>query len=376
MAESAGDVRGRIFMSYRRDDTEYPAAWLFGHLAAHFGRGPVFKDDDKIEPGEDFVEVIQREVESCDVLLALIGRHWLTEQDGQRRLDNPGDFVRLEIEAALTRNVRVIPILLGAAQVPRADELPASLAKLPRRQALKVRAEQFDYDTRRLLEALERVLAEAPERRRQEAEGAARSSARPGVSSAATPGQIASGQFHPNLGDVQATADEIDQGITWTDTSASLSPPSADAPVPASPAENFRAIVLGFDSPDVNVRNNTAREVRDIAALLELEDVLGFCRSRKTAERVGGAIALGVHLRSSQQTQRDPRVLSALSELLTDRRSSLVRYRAAELLQWSPTLVPEYYDQLRHLAETDENSWVRRRAAKALQAARRVTGGP
>ena len=129
---------------------------------------------------------------------------------------------------------------------------------------------------------------------------------------------------------------------------------------------NFRAVVLGFDSADIDVRRNTVGEVRDIAASLELEDLLAFCRSSKTAERVGGAIALGVHLKTSQEARRDRRVLSALGELLTDR-SSFVRYRAAEVLQPLPTLVPTYDDQLRHLAETDENSWVRRMAAKALQ---------
>ena len=364
MAESTGNVSGLIFMSYRHEDSAYPAAWLFEQLAGRLG--------------DDFVERITSAVASCDVLLALIGRRWLTDQDGQRRLDKPDDFVRLEIEAALTRNVRVIPILIEAVQMPRANELPASLAKLARRQALEVSPNRFERDTQRLLEALDRALAEAPER--QEAGRATRSrppveqpaeadSAPPGVSSAATPGRITSGQVHANLGDVQATADEIDQGITWTDTSASLSSPSSDAPVPASPAENFRAVVLGFDSADVNVRNNTASQVRDIAALLELEDVLGFCRSRKTAERVGGAIALGVHLRSSQETREDRQVRSVLGELLTDRRSSLVRYRAAELLQWSPTLVPTYDDELRHIADTDKNPSVRRMAAKARQAA-------
>jgi hypothetical protein len=69
---------GRIFMSYRRDDTDFPAAWLFAELAGHFDRGQVFKDVDSIEPGDDFVEVITKAVASCDVLLALIGRRWLT----------------------------------------------------------------------------------------------------------------------------------------------------------------------------------------------------------------------------------------------------------------------------------------------------------
>lgn len=164
--DSTGNVPGRIFMSYRREDTDYPAAWLYGELARQFGRDQVFKDVDSIELGDDFVEVITNAVASCDVLLALIGRRWLTitGQDGQRRLDNPGDFVRLEIEAALSRRVRVIPILVEAAQMPRADELPASLGKLARRQALELSSKRFDLDTQRLLRTLDRTITQTQKR--------------------------------------------------------------------------------------------------------------------------------------------------------------------------------------------------------------------
>lgn len=175
MSVSTGNVPGRIFMSYRREDTAYPAGWLFDRLASHFGRVQVFEDIDSIEPGDDFVEVINTAVGSCAVLLALIGDQWLTitDQDGRRRLDNPDDFVRLEIEAALTRNVRVIPILVEGARMPRADELPASLTKLVRHQALELSPNQFDFETQRLLTVLDRTIAEAQEQARQEAEEAA-----------------------------------------------------------------------------------------------------------------------------------------------------------------------------------------------------------
>jgi TIR domain len=121
MAASAPAVPGRIVISYRREETAYPAGWLFDRLADRFGGGQVFKDVDSIDPGDDFVEVITRAVGSCDVLLALIGGEWLTITDahGRRRLDNPEDFVRLEIEAALERDVRVIPILVDGRGCPR-----------------------------------------------------------------------------------------------------------------------------------------------------------------------------------------------------------------------------------------------------------------
>ena len=162
MAESAAGSTGRIFISYRRDETAYPAGWLYDRLADHYGGGQVFKDVDSIELGDDFVQVITRAVGSCDVLLALIGEQWLTITDvhGQRRLDDPDDFVRLEIEAALARNVRIIPILVDGANMPRAHELPAGLASLVRRQALELSPSRFEYDTSRLLKVLDTTLAE------------------------------------------------------------------------------------------------------------------------------------------------------------------------------------------------------------------------
>src|SRR5215217_8320128 len=157
MAESAAGSTGRIFISYRRQETAYPAGWLYDRLADRFGGGQVFKDVDSIELGDDFVEVITRAVGSCDVLLALIGNQWLTitDQHGRRRLDDPHDFVRLEIEAALSRNIRVIPILVDGARMPSADELPDSLDRLVRRQALELNPVRFDSDPSRLLKVLD-----------------------------------------------------------------------------------------------------------------------------------------------------------------------------------------------------------------------------
>ena len=153
---------GRIFVSYRREETAYPAGWLYERLAERFGAGQVFKDVDSIQLGDDFVEVITRAVGSCDVLLALIGEEWLTVSDsyGRRRIDDPDDFVRLEIEAALTRQVRVIPILVDGASMPSADELPGSLAGLVRRQALELSPSRFEFDTNRLFRVVDWTLAD------------------------------------------------------------------------------------------------------------------------------------------------------------------------------------------------------------------------
>src|SRR6516164_11410919 len=106
-------MRGQIFISYRRDDSKHAAGRLFGHLAQKFPTSRIFMDIDKIDPGEKFAEVIKERVESCQILIAVIGPHWLDarDADGKRRLDNPEDFVRLEVSAALERGIRVMPVL-------------------------------------------------------------------------------------------------------------------------------------------------------------------------------------------------------------------------------------------------------------------------
>jgi NACHT domain/TIR domain len=159
MSGSIPAAPGRIFISYRREDTAYPAGWLYDRLADRYGAGQIFKDVDSIELGDNFVEVITRAVGSCDVLLALIGPQWLTipDEHGRRRLDSRDDFVRLELEAALSRRVLVIPILVEGARMPRAEELPDSLAELVRRQALELSPARFAVDTSRLLRVLDRI---------------------------------------------------------------------------------------------------------------------------------------------------------------------------------------------------------------------------
>jgi WD40 repeat protein len=117
-------------------------------------------DVDRIELGVDFAEVIDQAVSTCQVLLAVIGPGWLTatDEDGRRRLEDPDDIVRLEVQAALDRDIRVIPILVSGAVMPRREELPDSLVKLARRNALSVRHESFRFDADRLLAAIEPIL--------------------------------------------------------------------------------------------------------------------------------------------------------------------------------------------------------------------------
>jgi SLOG in TRPM, prokaryote/TIR domain len=160
---AAASASGRVFISYRRQETSGLAGRLYERLAARLGDDQVFMDVDTIAPGLDFAEVIAEAVSTCEVLLAVIGPTWLTatDEDGQRRLEDPDDIVRLEIAAALERNIRVIPILVEGAQMPRRQQLPEDLAKLARRNALGLRHESFRADADRLLTAIEPILRAA-----------------------------------------------------------------------------------------------------------------------------------------------------------------------------------------------------------------------
>src|SRR5512143_3857308 len=120
----------KIFINYRRDDSAGYALNLYGYLSNHFGEDNIFMDINKIEPGDDFRRALANEVSTCDVVLVMIGRQWLNIKDvrGQRRLDNPGDWVRVEIASALANpRIRVIPVLVQGANVPGTDELPDDL---------------------------------------------------------------------------------------------------------------------------------------------------------------------------------------------------------------------------------------------------------
>jgi hypothetical protein len=122
-----------------------------------FGRVAVFKDVDSIPLGLDFKEYLDEKVGECKVLLAIIGDRWLDERDtaGKRRLDDPTDFVRIEIESALTRRIPVIPLLVGGASMPREEELPVSLRKLVYRNGIAIRPDpDFHRDVDRLISAL------------------------------------------------------------------------------------------------------------------------------------------------------------------------------------------------------------------------------
>ena len=147
----------KLFISYRREDTLPMAGRVDDRLKAAYGRACVFRDINTIPPGVDIRQHISDAVSQCDVLIALIGTRWLgASQDSPKRLDNPGDFVRIEIEAALARGIPVVPVLVDGAAMPLEKDLPPSLGALAYRNAVKVDSGvDFHHHMDRLLRGLD-----------------------------------------------------------------------------------------------------------------------------------------------------------------------------------------------------------------------------
>ena len=153
----------KIFVSYRRDDTAagYVLS-LRNRLVQRFGKDNVFLDIDRIDYGDDFVEIVKTQLATCQACVVWIGREWMTCQDerGQRRLDNPNDLVRVEVATALQRRI-VIPVLVGA-RAPKREDLPDNLQPLAALNAIEVRHAHFDGDLDALMEFLERRVVGTP----------------------------------------------------------------------------------------------------------------------------------------------------------------------------------------------------------------------
>lgn len=165
----------RIFVSYRRADAAPWAGRLQDSLAARLGADAIFQDVVAVLPGQDFTEAIAAALAGCDAALVVIGPQWLrvTDADGNRRLDQPGDHVRTEIEAALDSAARVIPVLVGGAGLPAEDDLPVSLRPLARRQSVELRDATWRRDVDALVDGIATERATGRRSRRRIAAGAA-----------------------------------------------------------------------------------------------------------------------------------------------------------------------------------------------------------
>src|SRR5262249_23965317 len=147
----------KVFVSYRREDSKWPARQIYEAFLRHLPPKQVFIDIESIPPGADFVEILEQQDEACEMVLALIGPGWIGNVEpktGLRRLDNPDDFVRIEICAALSRAIPVVPVLLEGAPMPEVNQLPEDMRRLVRRQAAFVAYLTFDTDVDRLIKRL------------------------------------------------------------------------------------------------------------------------------------------------------------------------------------------------------------------------------
>jgi hypothetical protein len=168
---SAEGEQPRIFISYRRDDSQGFARSIHDRLAQHFGPDAVFRDVNDIEPGRPWAEAIDYALASCDVFVLLIGRRWLeaTDDEGNRRLDDPEDRHRREIETAVSRRIRIFVALMEDAHMPRRKELPqgspgeepTGLQLVPALHALRIADHAFDYGIEELVTNIERAAEQA-----------------------------------------------------------------------------------------------------------------------------------------------------------------------------------------------------------------------
>jgi len=146
-----------VFISYRRSDTQMVAGRLREALARHFGEAAIFRDKDSVAPGEDWTKAIKQELTEEVVVVALIGPNWATAKDeaGGRRLDDPTDWNRVELEEAMKRGCKLIPMLVDDTKMPKERDLPESLRSLTRTNALKLRDDDWGYDVERLTHVLD-----------------------------------------------------------------------------------------------------------------------------------------------------------------------------------------------------------------------------
>lgn len=228
-----------IFISYRRHDSQSAAGRLTDYLERYFGAEQIFRDIETIEPGVDFVQAIEKAIAASQVMLVVIGPRWLniTDDQNQRRLDKPDDWIRIETKLALQRNIRVIPVLVENAQPPTMDALPDEIKSLARREAHELSDKRWDYDVQCLIDVLEKI----PGIRRK---------VQTTVSSQNTPVQPVTSRLTAKLGKVLAWIGGIFValimiGVFLDDTTTSITPPLSPPLTPATPQPLMQGLLSG-----------------------------------------------------------------------------------------------------------------------------------
>jgi hypothetical protein len=253
----------RIFVSYRRDDAAPYAGRLYDALTERFGEANVFMDVDTIALGQDFNVAIDHALASCDAVVALIGRNWLdaTDATGRRRLDDPRDVLRLELERALSRALVVVPTCVQGTPLPKEDELPNTLAPLARRQGIELRDDAWRDDVARLARQLEEAVR--PSAQSKSPERSAVAKRRRGAAFAATgtiiiiaaglAGIPILGRDRDAGGGLESAEEQLLRAIPAivrpNCSSIDWGPESALAKVSCQPAEVVSANYYLFDSP-------------------------------------------------------------------------------------------------------------------------------
>jgi hypothetical protein len=155
----------RFFISYRRRDSGHSAGRIRDHLVAAFGRDRVFMDVSDLSPGELYAVLLIDAIARCDAVIAVIGKHWNRSVRGAacRKLDDPEDWVRIELATAIEKGKRIIPCLVDGAAPPRVEDLPLALADVARRQVIEVSQHQFERDIAGLVDLLRKITPPLPE---------------------------------------------------------------------------------------------------------------------------------------------------------------------------------------------------------------------
>jgi hypothetical protein len=253
---------GKIFINYRRGDDPGYTGRLFDRLQEAFAPEQLFLDVDNIAPGLDFARVLDERIAESDIVLAVIGRGWIDARDakGGRRLDDPDDFVRIEIASALSQDKRVIPVLVGEAQMPRPEQLPDVLRPLARRNAVRLTHERFRVDMQSLIKGLQQALDEIAALHKSQGRGAQFG---PAKWTAFRPAAIVGGAVAAVLiaGAVlfEGRTASPPSSVPSTQQTAAIAPAPSAPPATASPAP---AAPAAPTPPAANIPMNPAPETK------------------------------------------------------------------------------------------------------------------
>ena len=359
MGDEVSAASSRIFISYRREDSAGHVLALLPALRKHYGADRVFKDTDTIPPGVDFLKFIKRELATCSVMLAIIGREWLTIQDSrlkQRRLDNPDDFLRTEVATALkNERIRVVPVLVERSTMPAPEDLPPDLVDLAYRNAVELSDARWDSDVQRLIEAIDRATTDSIHttasaiRRRETRKRTWRLSAAAAAAAAILLSSAIAllyyGQTSPNSPAAEIepldTPSPRPPAVAPTNSSASGTRPPESPTAPAPSPGNSQPTTASATSPQVSGTSTTtpAGELRD-RQLAPFRATARDHLNRGQRAQALDAAASGLRLDAS-----DAELQKIVDSLLRAAESTTATAKTSAVNVGAPTLSQEFFGQ-------------------------------